>query len=318
MTPEDATTALLEELKRQRVEGIREIFLEDDSLAALSDRFGPISTSVEKKIKAAIPSPATTPLEKREATSLPEPVHVHSTSPVQSKEKEILAFETHESKLKFPPPPELTLPAGDKEEQWKWLKEKVTACEICNRELSPAGKIVFGSGDLDANLFFCGEAPGVDEENEGEAFVGPAGDLLNRIIGAMGLSRESVYLANIMNWRPLHTQAFGNRPPTVEELSFCSPYLKAQVEIVRPQVLICLGKVATDSLLGHDPKRRLSDCRGQWSEALGIPTMVTYHPSYLLHNPSKTSKRKVWDDLLLVMEKLGMPISEKQRGFFSS
>ncbi|MDG1137959.1 MAG: uracil-DNA glycosylase [Opitutales bacterium] len=318
MTPEDATIALLEELKRQRVEGVREIFLQDDTLTALSNHLGPISTPVAKKIKAAIPYPSVPPLEKKETTSLPEPVHIQPVHTVPTKEKEISAFETHESKQKFPPPPELDLPAGSKLDQWKWLRGKVKACEVCNRELGPTGNIVFGGGSLDAELFFCGEAPGVDEEKEGEAFVGPAGDLLNRIIGAMGMSRESVYLANIMNWRPLHTQAFGNRPPSVDEMSFCLPYLRAQVEIVKPKVLVCLGKVATDALLGHDPKRRLSDCRGQWSEALGIPTMVTYHPSYLLHNPSKTSKRKVWDDLLLVMEKLGMPISAKQRGFFSS
>jgi len=140
---------------------------------------------------------------------------------------------------------------------------------------------------------------------------------LNRIIDAMGFSRESVYIGNIMNWRPRHNQAYGNRPPTSDELNFCLPYLKAQLEIVSPKVVVALGKTATDGLLGQDPNRRLGDVRGKWNQFEGIPLMVTYHPSYLLHNPSKNSKRKVWEDMLMVMEKLDLEISEKQRGFFS-
>jgi len=316
MTPEEATTALLEELKRQRVEGIREVFVEEESLAALAAQVSPVSSPEDEKIKSVIPPPSVpSPLNKdKSVVSKTDAGSPDSSMP--SREKEILAFETSQTTHAFPSPPDFTLPEGDKDTQWKWLKERVASCEICNRELNPGGKIVFGSGNLDAELFFCGEAPGPEEEKQGEAFVGPAGDLLNRIIEAMGTSRESVYFANITNWRPRHNQVAGNRPPTVDEMAFCLPYLKAQIEIVKPKVLVCLGKVATDGLLGHDPKRRLADCRSQWSEAWGTPMMVTYHPSYLLHNPSKTSKRKVWDDLLLVMEKLGMPISEKQRGFF--
>ena len=194
--------------------------------------------------------------------------------------------------------------------------KKVESCPTCLSELNPNGKVVFGSGNLNADLFLCGEAPGAEEEQQGQPFVGPAGELLTKIIEAMGLSRKSVYLGNIMNWRPRHGQAYGNRPPTVREMNFCLPYLKAQIEIVSPKVVVALGKTATDGLLGHDPMRRLGDCRGKWNEFEGIPFMVTYHPSYLLHNPSKASKRKVWEDMLLVMEKMEMEISEKQRGFF--
>ena len=138
----------------------------------------------------------------------------------------------------------------------------------------------------------------------------------DRILSAMGLSREKVYLGNILNWRPRHNQTYGNRPPSREEMDFCLPYLKAQLEIVQPKMVMALGKTATDGLLGHDPKRRLGKVRGTWHEVLGLPMMITYHPSYLLHNPSKTSKRKVWEDFLLVMEKLQMSVSEKQRAFF--
>ena len=169
---------------------------------------------------------------------------------------------------------------------------------------------------MDAEIFFCGEAPGAEEEQQGEPFVGPAGNLLDRIIEAMGISRDSVYLGNILNWRPQHSQAYGNRPPTIDEMEFCIPYLMAQIQIIRPKVVVALGKTATDGLLGHNPKRRLSDCRGRWNDLEGIPLMVTYHPSYLLHNPSKMSKRKVWEDMLMVMEKLEMPISQKQKDYF--
>lgn len=196
------------------------------------------------------------------------------------------------------------------------MRKKVLECETCNAELNPSGKVVFGEGNLDAELFLCGEAPGAEEEVAGSPFVGPAGELLVKILSAMGLSREKVYLGNILNWRPRHNQAYGNRPPSREEMDFCLPYLKAQLEIVQPKIVMALGKTATDGLLGHDPKRRLSQVRGTWHEVMGVPMMITYHPSYLLHNPSKTSKRKVWEDFLLVMEKLQMSVSEKQRAFF--
>ena len=132
----------------------------------------------------------------------------------------------------------------------------------------------------------------------------------------MGLSRESVYIGNVVNFRPRHERAYGNRPPTADEMNFCLPYLRAQLEIVKPKVIVALGKTATDGLLGADPQRRLGQMRGNWHQYEGTPLMVTYHPSYLLHNPSKSSKRKVWEDMLLVMDKLELPISEKQRGFF--
>ncbi len=309
MNPRQATLAVLEELRRRRTEGHRAVYLENQTLEALS---GVLSENSPERGKSEFSSHDSS----REVLSGVEEKLPHLVEEVEEA-SQIVAFEKVGKVNDFPVSAPIELPQGDKSNQWQWLREKVLSCEICNRELNPQGKVVFGSGNLDAQIFFCGEAPGADEEIMGEPFVGPAGDLLQRIIEAMGLSRESVYLGNILNWRPRHNQSFGNRPPSLAETSFCLPYLKAQVEIVRPRVLVALGKTATDGLLGHDPKRRLSDCRGKWTEALGTPMMVTYHPSYLLHNPSRSSKRKVWEDMLLVMEKLGMEISEKQRSFFS-
>ena len=213
-------------------------------------------------------------------------------------------------------PPVVTLPSGTKAEQWQWLKEKVLSCPNCLQHVPEGRKPVFGSGNLDADIFFCGEAPGAEEEEQGEVFVGRAGQLLTKIIEAMGLRRSEVYIGNIMNWRPETPNRIGNRPPTQEEMRFCLPYLIGQVEIVRPKVLVALGLTAVNGLLGYDSNRKMRDCRGHWFEFHKIPLLVTYHPSYLLRNGTSASKRMVWEDMLCVMKFLGMPISEKQEGYF--
>lgn len=214
------------------------------------------------------------------------------------------------------PAPSVTLPAGSKLEQWNWLKNKVLTCPHCLSHLYPGKKLVFGSGNLDAEIFFCGEAPGADEEEQGEVFVGRAGQLLTKIIEAMGIKRSDVYIGNIMNWRPETPNHVGNRPPTQEEMEFCLPYLKGQVEIVKPKVIVALGATAVSGLLGFDSQRRMRDCRGNWFEFNGIPLMVTYHPSYLLRNATNAAKRIVWEDMLQVMKFLNMSISERQKNYF--
>ena len=219
-------------------------------------------------------------------------------------------------KAELPPPPEFTLPAVGKAEQMAWLRERVLNDKECLSHLKPGKQLVFGVGDVDARILLCGEAPGAEEEVEGEPFVGPAGQLLTKILQAAGLKRQNVYICNIMNYRPEMPTSFGNRPPTSDEMAYCLPYLKAQVQIVQPRVIIALGKTAVDGLLGPDPKRRMGQIRGQWHEFAGIPLIPTFHPSYLLRNNSNTTKRQVWEDILKVMEHLEMPIKEKQRGYF--
>ena len=213
-------------------------------------------------------------------------------------------------------PPVVTLPSGTKAERWAWLKEKVLSCPNCLKHVPEGRKPVFGSGNLDADVFFCGEAPGAEEEEQGEVFVGRAGQLLTKIIEATGLRRSEVYIGNIMNWRPETPNRIGNRPPTQEEMRFCLPYLIGQVEIVRPKVLVALGLTAVNGLLGYDANRKMRDCRGKWFEFYKIPLLVTYHPSYLLRNATLSAKRMVWEDMLCVMKFLGMSISEKQEGYF--
>ena len=195
------------------------------------------------------------------------------------------------------------------------LKKKVSGCVKCPNLVAARRNVVFGVGDINAALMFVGEAPGADEDLKGEPFVGAAGQLLTRIIGAMGLSRESVYIANILKCRPdTPGQTSGNRKPTPAEMKTCLPYLREQIELIAPRMIVALGATAVEGLLGR--AEGISRLRGNFQSFQGIPVMPTYHPAYLLHKESIREKRKVWEDMLQVMEKLGVPISEKQRGYF--
>jgi DNA polymerase len=218
-------------------------------------------------------------------------------------------------------PPEVRLPAGTKAERWAALKALVEGDQNCRAHLRPGKRVVLGVGSLDAALMFVGEAPGAEEEIQGEPFVGPAGQLLTRMIVAMGVAREEVYIGNIMNWRPgLPTaegqEQVGNRPPTSGELAYCLPFLRAQVEVVAPRFLVALGATAAQGLLGAGAFKTLGEVRGRWHDFGGIPLMVTYHPSYILREPTPRRKRLIWEDLLQVMERAGLPVSDRQRGYF--
>jgi DNA polymerase len=195
------------------------------------------------------------------------------------------------------------------------VNERVCVCTKCPNLASSRTQTVFGVGNPDADLMFVGEAPGADEDAQGEPFVGRAGQLLTRIIKAMGFAREEVYIANILKCRPdTPGSAYGNRPPTPREMQTCRPYLIEQIDIIRPKVIVALGAVAVEGLLGtRAPMREL---RGRWNSFNGTPLMVTYHPAYLLRNQSRSEKRKVWEDMMQVLERLEKPISEKQRNYF--
>ena len=188
-------------------------------------------------------------------------------------------------------------------------------CMKCANLAATRTNVVFGVGNIDAELMFVGEAPGADEDAAGEPFVGAAGQLLTKMIAAMGLTRDRVYIANILKCRPdMPRGSSGNRKPTPEEMQTCIPYLHAQIDLIQPKVLVGLGGTAIEGLLG---KLGITKLRGQWHTYRGIPLMPTYHPAYLLRNQSNAEKRRVWEDLMAVMEKLGLPISEKQRGYFA-
>jgi uracil-DNA glycosylase family 4 len=211
------------------------------------------------------------------------------------------------------PPMEIT--GSTKAEKLRHLAERASVCVKCPHLVARRHTVVFGVGNPDAKLMFVGEAPGEDEDLQGEPFVGRAGQLLTKMILAMGLTREQVYIANIVKCRPdMPPGTSGNRKPTKQEMETCVPYLRAQIDVIKPAVMVALGATAVEGLVG--PIGTIGSLRGKFLEYRGTPLMPTYHPSYLLRNQSNTEKRKVWEDLLKVMERLEMPITDKQRGFF--
>jgi len=196
------------------------------------------------------------------------------------------------------------------------LRQRAMACVKCEHLASSRKNVVFGVGSINSELMFVGEAPGADEDAQAEPFVGRAGQLLTKIIETMGLTRDSVYIANILKCRPdTPGQPTGNRKPTLEEMQTCIPFLHEQIDLIQPKVIVALGGTAVEGLLGKTAG--ITRLRGNWQSYRNIPLMPTYHPAYLLRNQGPMEKRRVWEDMLQVMEKLGMPISDKQRNFFS-
>ena len=174
------------------------------------------------------------------------------------------------------------------------LREEAMGCTRC--ELHQTRQtVVFGTGNEDADLMFVGEAPGQDEDREGEPFVGRAGQLLTKIIEAMGLTRDAVYIANVIKCRPP-----GNRNPKTTEIETCEPFLLRQIELIQPKVICALGTFAAQTLLGTD--ERISTLRGRFHDYHGVKLMPTYHPAYLLRNPH--GKRDVWEDVQKIMAEL--------------
>jgi uracil-DNA glycosylase family 4 len=195
------------------------------------------------------------------------------------------------------------------------IQARVAVCVKCPHLARSRTQTVFGVGNPEAELMFIGEAPGADEDRRGEPFVGRAGQLLTKIIETMGFRRSDVYIANVLKCRPdMPPGSSGNRPPTPEEMQTCLPYLTEQIDIIRPKVLVALGATAVEGLLGTRGVMR--ELRGKWHSHQDTPLMITYHPSYLLRNQAPSEKRKVWEDMLQVLERLGRPITEKQRNYF--
>ena len=211
--------------------------------------------------------------------------------------------------------PPLEIIGSTKAEKLRHLAGRAAVCVKCPHLVARRHTVVFGVGNPEAKLMFVGEAPGEEEDLQGEPFVGRAGQLLTKMILAMGLTREQVYIANIVKCRPdMPPGTSGNRKPTKQEMETCVPYLRAQIDVIQPAVMVALGATAVEGLVG--PVGTIGSLRGKFLEYRGTPLMPTYHPSYLLRNQSNTEKRKVWEDLLKVMERLEIPVTDKQRGFF--
>jgi len=213
-------------------------------------------------------------------------------------------------------PIDVTAVGETKAERLASLREQAENWQPARALGTLRGTMVFATGNPDARLMLVGEAPGHEEERRREPFVGAAGQKLTKILKAMGFAREEVYISNIVKFRPATArQATNNRKPSPEEMAACLPFIRREVEIVRPECIVALGGTAAEGLLGLSGT--VGSMRGSWHEFAGIPVRVTYHPSYLLRSERDLSpKRQVWEDMMAVMERLAMPISEKQRGFF--
>ena len=177
------------------------------------------------------------------------------------------------------------------------IREDIGDCTRCRLHKQGRKQIVFGVGNPRAELMFIGEAPGADEDAKGEPFVGRAGQLLNNMIKAMGLSREEIYIANIIKCRPP-----GNRTPERDECETCSPFLMRQIATIKPKAIVALGAVAAKTLLAINAP--MTEFRGKWYDFRGTKLAVTYHPAFLLRDPRQ--KKEAWKDLQMVMKELGL------------
>lgn len=306
MSPRDQLLALNDELRRLKAGGQRAVSVTEEGLAQLRESVAAARTETTDEVAAI----TTAPFRMAEPPKPVSAVVLPAVTPA------------------MPAAPAIELPAGDKQTQWNHLRDLVLNDTTCRSHVYTGKKVVFGVGNLDAGIMFVGEAPGGDEEDQGEPFVGRAGQLLNKMIKAMGLERGQVYIGNILNWRPEmgprnpDGSQTGNRPPTAQEMAYCLPFIRAQIAIIRPKVLVALGKTAVDGLLGADRFKSMGAARGTWHSYADTPLRASYHPSYLLRQEGLTSagarkiKRDAWEDMLAVMERAAVPISEKQKNFF--
>jgi DNA polymerase len=189
------------------------------------------------------------------------------------------------------------VPADAKAAALEAIRAEIGDCTRCPLAYAGRHTIVFGDGDPNARLMFVGEGPGADEDQQGIPFVGKSGQLLNNMIAAMGLSRDRVYIANVVKCRPP-----GNRNPEPVEAGTCTPFLARQMDVVRPEVVVALGSIAATYLLGV--KQSLASLRGRWHTVRGVKTVVTYHPAFLLRDPNR--KADAWKDLQMVMAEMGL------------
>ena len=181
------------------------------------------------------------------------------------------------------------------------LADRVRGCTRCPELAATRTQTVFGVGPVGAEILFVGEAPGADEDRQGEPFVGAAGQMLNRIIAASGLRREDIFICNILRCRPP-----GNRQPKPEEAANCREYLEGSIALVRPKVICCWGAVAAQNLL--QTKTGITRLRGRFYEYQGIPVLCTFHPASLLEGRSPEKKKDVWEDMKMLLAKIGRPI----------
>ena len=281
---------LVKYLESEKEKGRSHVLLDADARQVLRDLAS--RSNAKQRDKAKAPSTTPSPSSKK---IMPAPDKV-----------EIID-------LPGPDPISASLP---KHEQLAQLEQQLRGWLTGNFPQSLRQTLVFSSGSPDGRVMLIGEAPGHEEEKALRPFEGPAGKKLDKILEAMGLNRDEVYVTNLVKFRPATPrQTTNNRKPSPAEVAAFMPVIREEIRIVRPQCIVALGATPLEALLQTDST--VSSMRGSWHEFDGIPVRVTYHPSYLLQSgESPAVKRMIWEDMLAVMEKIGMEISAKQRGYF--
>lgn len=281
--------AVIEFLETEQTRGVTHVLLDDGARDGLRELYRRAQT--HGKAVATTETPAK-----------PSPPSVAGDSP--------------SSPVVIPVPAMVAASGTTKNERLASLRQQAESWGPANILGSLRKTMVFATGNPEARLMLVGEAPGYEEEKKGEPFVGPAGQKLDDILRAMGISRAEVYISNIIKFRPaMARQTTNNRKPNSAEIAAFMPFIRAEIDIIRPACIIALGQTAAHGLL--EKPDTVGDLRGLWHEFEGIPVRVTYHPSHLLRSDANhEAKRMVWEDMLSVMDHLRMPISEKQRRFF--
>lgn len=294
----------VDSLTRLREDGTERLAVDDEARSILRSWM----LAERHKGERALPAPALTPTSGT-AGSNSLNTRLNSNEPPPNKQSG-RAAEVPTADTAAKPIPQSV------EEKLAYLRQRAVSWPAAKRLGTLRNTMVFATGNPHARLMLVGEAPGHDEEEQQEPFVGPAGCKLNGILAAMGIERRDVYISNVCKFRPSTGpgQGTSNRAPSREEIDACLPLILAEIRAIRPACIVCLGGSAAKGLLGTE--NSVSSLRGRWLECQGIPVRVTYHPSYLLRNEALSARRAVWEDMLAVMDKLGMPVSERQKHYF--
>lgn len=288
--------ALLEFLQAEQARGVTHVHLDEAARVSLREIF------VRSKGGQALPP--------RQAP--PEPAAASLAPPAKLAEDPL----DHGDDAPLAPAATALVVGGDtRAEKLESLKRQAKNWAPAKALGSLLDVMVFSEGNPDARIMLVGDAPRHQDEREGKPFAGPAGQKLTDILKAMGLTREEVYISNLVKFRPsAPRQSTNDRMPNAEEIAAFLPFLRAEIQIIRPTCVIALGEKAAEGLLGLTES--VAYLRGKWHELEGTAVRVTYHPSHLMQSGDQQTKRQIWEDMLAVMEKIDLPISPKQQGYF--
>lgn len=288
--------ALLEFLQAEQARGVTHVHLDEAARVSLREIF------VRSKGGQALPPPQ----------APPEPAAASVAPPAKLAEDPL----DHGDDAPLAPAATVLVVGGDtRAEKLESLKRQAKNWAPAKALGSLLDVMVFSEGNPDARIMLVGDAPRHQDEREGKPFAGPAGQKLTDILKAMGLTREEVYISNLVKFRPsAPRQSTNDRMPNAEEIAAFLPFLRAEIQIIRPTCVIALGEKAAEGLLGLTES--VAHLRGKWHELEGTAVRVTYHPSHLMQSGDQQTKRQIWEDMLAVMEKIDLPISPKQQGYF--